>query len=467
MRIYIDALDECGQDIALDLVEFFRCHTALISICFACRHYPFVALEGGKEVCVESENRQDIKIYVQDKIEAHIQRTDIANTIRSEVVSRSQGNFQWVVLVMARVLASYRSRKPIAAIRTMIRSVPTQLGELYTELLGRIDEYERAQSLRFMQWICFACKPLTLRELQVALAIRPDTSHTSIHQCQNSEFYVETDEDMKARVYDLFKGLAEVLKYNRMSIVQFVHQSVQDFLLETGFQMLDNSIAGTVVGRSHFWLSRSCIKYLSMEEVQDFALSLLHMNKSELARVEKKDCFALLRYSVLFWLQHTREVENAGIPQDDLVALSFKATGDTLHSRFDTYKELEPWMEIYLRSNSMSLLEIASENNLVSVVKAILTQTAWADHTNQICQITLSLAAREGHEDVVKLLLKRDDVDANHKDVFGNTPLSLAAAGGREAVVEVLVNRDGVDVNSENKEGDTPFSEAVWVGTEQ
>ena len=68
IRIYIDALDECGEDIAIDLVEFFRCFAAPVSICFSCRHYPFVALEGGHEIYVEDENEQDIEIYVREKI---------------------------------------------------------------------------------------------------------------------------------------------------------------------------------------------------------------------------------------------------------------------------------------------------------------------------------------------------------------------------------------------------------------
>ena len=188
IRIYIDALDECGEDVAIDLVEFFRCFAAPVSICFSCRHYPFVALEGGDEICVEDENKQDIKIYVQGKIEAHIRRTDIAKTLRNEVVSRSQGNFQWVALVIPRVLTLYKSRKSIATIHAMIQNIPTELHELYTGLLSLIEDQERAQSLHLMQWICFSFRPLTVRELRFALAVNPDFSHTSFHQCQNSEF---------------------------------------------------------------------------------------------------------------------------------------------------------------------------------------------------------------------------------------------------------------------------------------
>ena len=332
MRIYIDALDESGQDIALELVEFFRVFAAPVLICFTCRHYPFVSLEGGNEVCVEDENELDIKIYVQDKIKAHIQRTDIAEAIRNEIVSRSQRNFQWAVLVIPRVLTLFKSRKSMVTIRTIIQNTPAELNELYTELLGCIENHERVQSLHLMQWICFALKPLTLRELRLALAVDPDTSDTSIHHCLNSELYVETDDDMKPRIYDLSKGLAEVLECHGGPIVQFIHQSVQDFLLEKGFQILDNSIAGTVIGHGHLWILRSCIKYLSMAE--DLARSLgLNVGESEFHEMEEDNRFDLMSYAELYWFWHVRNVGNANMSEDDLATLGAKAIRGRLSVR--------------------------------------------------------------------------------------------------------------------------------------
>ena len=472
IRIYIDALDECGQDVALDLVEFFRCFATPISICFSCRHYPFVALEGGNEVCVENENAQDIKAYIQDKIEAHIQQTEIATAIRDEIMSRSEGNFQWVVLVMPRVLKLHKSRKSLATIQTMIRNTPAELKELYTELLDGIEEHERLQSLHFMQWICFAIEPLTLTELRFALVANADTSHTSISRCQRSELYVETNEDMERRVWDLSKGLAEVLEEDEEQIVQFNHQSVNDFLLEKGLQILDNSAAGTVVGRGHFWLSRSSIKFLTMQEVQGFAISLLDMSRLEKSMVEEEeDYFAFLWYSVTFWLLHVEKVENANMPQEDLAVLNFKPTdGILLHSRFDSwfamYQELQSWSND-CPSEGRTFLHTASEYNLISVVKTLLTQNVLADQKDESSRTPLSIAAERGHELLVDLLVNRDDVDADSKDVRGNTPLFWAAAEGHEAVVEMLMNRDDVDVDSRNLQGHTPFSKAVKSGHER
>ena len=52
------------------------------------------------------------------------------------------------------------------------------------------------------------------------------------------------------------------------------------------------------------------------------------------------------------------------------------------------------------------------------------------------------------HETVVKLLVERNDVDADSKDENGRTPLSWAGAGGHEAVVKLLAERDDVKADS-------------------
>ena len=423
-------------------------------------------MEGGDEVCVEDENQQDINIYVRDKIEAHIQSPDIAKAIQIEVASRFKGNSQWVVLVMPRVLTLYKSRKSMVTIQTMIRSIPAELSELYTGILEGIEEHERAQSLQFMQWICFAFRPLTLTELRFALAVNADTPYTSIHQCQGSEFYVETDEDMKLRICDLSKGLAEISETNGSPIVQFIHQSVKDFLLEEGLQILDKSFAGAVAGGGHFWILRSCIKLFHMEEVQNAALSLEHMNISESNKVESQDYFSLLEYSVVFWPLHAAEVEGANSPQDQLAALTSGTPDGVLQSWF-TIHQIVRSRVMRLPLLDLTLLHVASRHNLVSVVKALLTQNVWADQPDESPRTSLSIAANKGHKGVVQLLLKQDDVDVNYKDFWGNTPLTLAALGGHKAVAEVLTNWKDTDLNSENCAGNTPLSVAARQGHDE
>ena len=43
------------------------------------------------------------------------------------------------------------------------------------------------------------------------------------------------------------------------------------------------------------------------------------------------------------------------------------------------------------------------------------------------------------HEAVVRLLVERDDVEADSRESYGRTPLSRAVEEGHEAVVRLLV----------------------------
>ena len=60
-------------------------------------------------------------------------------------------------------------------------------------------------------------------------------------------------------------------------------------------------------------------------------------------------------------------------------------------------------------------------------------------------QTPLSMAASNGHEGVMRMLLRFNDVDPNTPDKYGRTPLSLAAWYGHEGVVRILLEQNGVN----------------------
>ena len=60
----------------------------------------------------------------------------------------------------------------------------------------------------------------------------------------------------------------------------------------------------------------------------------------------------------------------------------------------------------------------------------------------------LSYACEEGHAEVVKLLLARNDLIVNTRDIDGQTPLSYAAHQGHDAVVHLLLKRPDIDARA-------------------
>ena len=68
-------------------------------------------------------------------------------------------------------------------------------------------------------------------------------------------------------------------------------------------------------------------------------------------------------------------------------------------------------------------------------------------------QTALTLAAYEGHVEVVKALLAHSEIDVNAKIENGATALMLAAWEGREDVVNALLAHSKIDVNAEGNYG--------------
>jgi ankyrin repeat protein len=67
---------------------------------------------------------------------------------------------------------------------------------------------------------------------------------------------------------------------------------------------------------------------------------------------------------------------------------------------------------------------------------------------------------------VVKLLVEREEVEADSKDEDGRAPLSYTAVRGHEAVVKLLVERDEVEADSKDEDDWTPLSYAAASGYE-
>ena len=65
----------------------------------------------------------------------------------------------------------------------------------------------------------------------------------------------------------------------------------------------------------------------------------------------------------------------------------------------------------------------------------------------------LAWAAHNGHEEVVKILLVREEADPDGPDSYGQTPLSHAAWTGHEGVAKVLLEREEVNPDKPDKDG--------------
>ncbi|KAI9733944.1 MAG: hypothetical protein M1834_002599 [Cirrosporium novae-zelandiae] len=412
IKIFIDALDEAGEKAACELVHWFG---ALQLACNSASHKLKWA------------------------------------SIEDEILNRSSGSFQWVVLVLPRAILQCAKGNPINKIKAGLQKIPKELNSLYKYILESLKreadaEDDLSQSWELIQWICLAIRSLTLMELHCAIAINDDTPYQK-----------PTQPEMINRVKYLSGGLGEVSHQSmNIPIVQFIHQSVQDYFIEEGLQILfDFQSNKILIGRAHFELSKRCIKYFIMEEIHrsiseiekaQTPLEDRSLDAKEQISIQFQTHYPLLRYAIKFWPLHIQIAEQNGVNENQDEILNYW--------NWPENKLLHRWMKLkcigvggyppYIIYTQQTLLHIASYYNLKNVVEAIIKSFSNSDDGINLMdkgeRTPLSYAGQNGHERIVRLLLHYK-AKTDSKDGFGRTPLSYAAQYGREAIVKLLLDQ--------------------------
>ncbi|CAI4218431.1 unnamed protein product [Parascedosporium putredinis] len=231
--LYVDALDECGEDNAVELFDWLQnqSQSAHLRVFITCRHYPILDPDCTVfQICSEDENENDISSYIQRQFSKS--PTLMKSQIPDMIARRARGVFMWAHLVVKKAKDLARQRLPLQRIEKEISRTPAELDDLYNDLIADMDD----ESLKLIRWVCFAEHPFTLDVMRWALAIDPESDYRSLKEYQDQGMVYEL-EDMETQVMRLSRGLAEVAsfksKYGVLSrgtgIVQFIHQSVKDY----------------------------------------------------------------------------------------------------------------------------------------------------------------------------------------------------------------------------------------------
>lgn len=451
--LLVDALDESGKDNARDLIWRFESwlqmspSKAEFRICFTCRHYPILRLShpNSYEICLEHENKQDIVTYLQAQFSRRT-RSSLPDTIQETILARAEGVFMWTRLVVKRAFDLEDEGVGWKKIQKEIERLPPELHDLYQDLVESMDE--RLESYKLIQWICFALQPLSLDALRWAILIDADSSNTSLKQYSAADDYVCNSAMMERRLKALSRGLAETVPSSKgPPVVQFIHQSVKDFFVDKGllalYSSLDSATGNTdevdMEGIAHHQLSRTCIRYLAVEEI---AQSGLLPTKNRETRFGLEDAFMstfpLLSYAKASWIVHVQQSEKRGVSQEDLLDCLGWPSEDVVRT----------WVGVQriTRTNSFdppfgtSLLHIVSQHQLMGPLRMIL-QSAHrvnVDAMDSLNQTPLMLAAIHGHEVAIDLLLERG-ANANVIGGYYSDALQAASHRGREEIVRVLL----------------------------
>ncbi|EGN97177.1 hypothetical protein SERLA73DRAFT_10382, partial [Serpula lacrymans var. lacrymans S7.3] len=216
-------------------------------------------------------------------------------------------------------------------------------------------------------------------------------------------------------------------------VCRLVHYSAQEYLVKRGDWAFPDPQAQ---------ITNICLDALSVFPPKDVRLIDLYRGQG------------FIFYARQNWGRHARSIEKT-IPMVIREFLSCEANVENalklIHSRYFkggsalhlcAYFGLEQTID-YLLGNDAAVCVNPKDNNR---------------------DTPLSQAAFQGHVEIVKLLLERDDVDADSKNNGGWVPLLRAAYRGHVEIVKLLLARDRIDVDSKDDHGWTPLMRAAYQG---
>jgi hypothetical protein len=257
---FIDALDECDESQIRNMISFLQNpNAAQFRVCFASRPYPVISMQNCLNLDLDRQpgHNHDIKVYIDSQL--NIGHNEAAKGLREEVQAIASGIFMWVHLVVQMLNKAYDRSKSLRALRNKLRDIPKDLHKLFLSIIEH-DTEDREQMLLCIQWVLFAIRPLHPNELYYSMLYQLEPG--DFQDMMNADIR-ETTDAVERYILASSKALIQITRATRPE-VQFIHESVKDFLVKDGGLIaIWPEFGSTIVGQSH-------------ERLKDFCLDCLH-----------------------------------------------------------------------------------------------------------------------------------------------------------------------------------------------
>ncbi|OBS16602.1 hypothetical protein FPOA_12766 [Fusarium poae] len=340
----VDALDECSDDSRKDLIDFIleasRDYSSKWVV--SSRNWPLIEVQfrGSEDVRVPLELNKDsisqaVRMFIEDKVKQLAQQKpytpELKDDVRNGLLSKANDTFLWVALVCNELARP--EVKPRNTI-TKLKSIPGGLDELYQRMLEQVFRSENGDICRkILATVCITYRSISLDELR-----------TLVTETKNFD-----DKELKEVIGECgsFLTLQE-------DIVDFVHQSAQDFLTDRA----KSDIFPSGIQDQHYLIFRRSLDALMTLTRNIYNLEFPGEFRTEIS-CSKPDPLSHLRYSCLYWVDHLEVAKGKRDQSDD------KAISRFISTRF-LY-----WLEALSLQGQMS-----QGVKAVQMLKGIITNTA-------------------------------------------------------------------------------------------
>jgi ankyrin repeat protein len=520
LTCYIDALDEGDEDDVremVDLLEELLEHAVnndlSFSVYLASRHYPNIYAKHSEEFLLDDYDghREDISTYVLSKLRC--KPASVQRELAAEVIRRSSDVFLWVVLVIYD-LNKQSDKGNHHRLRSHLQCIPSGLNDLFQRMVreGGLSEY----TLPALQIVMFAHETLGPLELYFAIlsTVEPDSedsvvwNRNVVDEQLAIDFIISSSKGLLEVVLE-DEGMSDVAPEDCRRSVQFIHESVREFLLNSGLKFLDPTLGENTIGDGNLRLARCCQAYLnlgfqhfltprldSFGEWAEFAncsgtvLSsyvpffsyawngvLLHGETA--ARhgvVAQEPLEVLLRpHLLLYWDRSSNRLSRIKPTPTVLHILASVQCANLISQKLKFYPphQLPEYIsagcpEGYEKSTlNRTALQIAVSRRFPDIVGLLLSHGADVNVSHQegddhVLHIVTSGYLRRESEDIetIKVLLRYGaDVDVSNNE--GQTALHTECANGGVKIVALLL-LNGANPNAEDLDRFTPLHMATY-----
>ncbi|KAF5604416.1 ankyrin 3 [Fusarium pseudoanthophilum] len=307
--------------------------------------------------------------------------------------------------------------------------------------------------LSLFKWCCLSARPLSLPELRVALALDALPKVVSIKELSQTEYLSRfgSDESFQSWIKTTSWGLLEVVTVGGEKAVKPMHDSVSDFFISKGLDILSYKAqsAGATASplhQAHHSIATCLLRYLTILSKEtrwesmartDPALQFVGYAASwsyhiTAAGLGKPEASKLLK--VLGW------------PSDQTLNVLVRIGLGDLHGTLWTHL-----FAIYGHAHFLSVAIRKAGNDVLDV-------------QDRQKRTPLHLAALHGHSTVTKQLLKWG-AKTNCQADGGDTALHFAVLQGHQSIMKYLLERDPNLITVADGQSHTPLFSAVFRGS--
>jgi hypothetical protein len=390
-------IDECEEGARRNLLDRFwslpRDNSTKIII--TSRPHVEVASVLSDVVIIPLDNnklKEDITDFVTTEVSKLAQfPVALREEISLALIDGAGGMFLWVSLIIDDLQKSTTTRPRI--IREKLKSLPKTLPGLYTDILLKVKPEDQEYATTILRWVVWAVRPLTLQELTIAIAVRPDdTSMSSLEG--------EMELDLSKVLRLLFGPMIDI----RGDEVHLVHQSAKDFLrsgeLPEGSSHDHSGFLSYLrLTESNLQLTVSCLTYLSFDEFEEGPVNARYFWEYGRTKIQKG---RFLSYAATHWSEHMTHLNQETQGKHDLRTAFSKVEGSSRKMNLAYQIFVFSRREDFVAATS---LQIAARLGFFVFVKDILDGGADVNAQSGRYSNALQAAASKGNEAVVRLLV--------------------------------------------------------------